>query len=202
MNAEYLEGDIPESFLDAARTNGCVSIDIETTGLEFDENEVCLIQMWLPERVVIVRPTSNEVPLLGALLSDPKTRKIFHHAMFDLRFLVFHFKFSVANIACTKIMSKLLSPNNLKHSLKTLLKDHLGIEISKTLQVSDWSKTNLSKEQLKYAIDDVAHLRSLHDKLLKELEERRLDGLLRACFTHVPARVKLDLLKYDDVYSY
>ena len=87
-------------------------------------------------------------------------------------------------------------------SLKPLLERYLGISLDKSLQRSDWLSSRLTKEQLAYAIADVVYLVPLLEQLERELQTRGLLGLARECFAHIPARVRLELLGYPDVYTY
>ena len=142
---------------------------------------------------------------LAALLRDPAVEKVFHHAPFDLRFMVHAWGISPTAIRCTKVASKLLEPNapNDAHSLQQLVFRHLGIALAKgPVRTSDWSAAQLTAEQLEYATGDVLHLLALLDALNKELKGAGLVGLYDACCTFLPARVILELGGYPDVFAY
>ena len=67
-------------------------------------------------------------------------------------------------------------------SLSVLLDRELGITASKGDRLTDWMKRPLSKAQLKYAADDVAHLLALHDRLAEKVEARgRTEWVYDAC---------------------
>jgi DNA polymerase-1 len=53
---------------------------------------------------------------------------------------------------CTMLAGRVLDGRN--HSLKDLAQKWLGVELSKSLQASDWSAPNLTAEQLRYAAAD------------------------------------------------
>ena len=55
---------------------------------------------------------------------------------------------------CTKIASKLVRTYTDRHGLKDLCKEMLEIDLNKSQQSSDWSASNLSKNQIKYASHD------------------------------------------------
>ena len=56
---------------------------------------------------------------------------------------------NVENVNCTKIMSKLARSYSDKHGLKDLIKEFIGIDVSKQLQTSDFGG-KLSEKQLQY----------------------------------------------------
>ena len=86
-----------------------------------------------------------------------------------------YLKINCEPIFCTKIASKIARTYTDRHGLKDLCRDIIGIEISKQQQSSDWGKKELSKEQLKYAADDVLYLHKLKDKLVIE-PDKKLKG--------------------------
>jgi ribonuclease D len=195
-------GDMPEHVAIAARSVGIIAMDTETTGLDWKTQRIATYQLLVPGILPGVGIVGPGVPSrLASILSDPKVRKVFHHAMFDLRFIANQWGVSAANVACTKIAGKLLDPSS-ENSLKALVRQHLRIELDKTLQSSDWQSTVLSPGQLVYAATDVAFLVELLNALEEQLRRRNLGDLANACFAHIPARIRLDLLGYPDVYLY
>jgi ribonuclease D len=78
-----------------------------------------------------------------------------------------------APVYCTKIASKLTRTYTDRHGLKDLVRELLGVELSKQQQSSDWGADTLSEAQLAYAASDVLHLHALHEKLETMLARRR-----------------------------
>ena len=102
-----------------------------------------------------------------------------------------------------KIASKIARTYTNNHGLKDLCKDLLGVEISKKQQSSDWGSSNLSKEQIAYAANDVIYLHQLKNKLDEMLvrEDRQL--LVDACLSFLSTRVDLDLRGWEnDIFSH
>ena len=131
-----------------------------------------------------------------ALLGNPGVEKVFHHAPFDLRFMVHAWGSRPATVRCTKVASKLLEPRgpNDAHSLQQLVFRYLGVSLTKgEVRTSDWSAPRLSAAQLEYAAGDVLYLLELLDALQKQLEGAGLAELYDACCAFLPARVILDL---------
>jgi ribonuclease D len=86
-----------------------------------------------------------------------------------------------------------------RHGLKDLVRDLLGVEISKQMQSSDWGAPSLSPEQLRYAASDVLHLHALRAKLDDMLAREGRTALAEACFGFLPTRAALDLAGWSDI---
>ena len=88
--------------------------------------------------------------------------------------------------------------------LRELCKELLGVEISKQQQSSYWGADTLSKNQIKYAANDVLYLHRIKEALDTILENEKRSYLLKPIFKFLPTRVKLDLLGWDstDIYSH
>ena len=196
--------DLPLSALAAARAAGVVAWDCETSGLDWRRERLATCQVYIPnDAVYLVRVHDVErPPVLRRLLTDPAIIKLFHHAMFDLRFMAWHWRTRLANIACTRMASKILEPERTKHGLGTLLRDHLGISIPKGMATSDWFAHGLTAPQVTYAVNDVLYLPDLYATLTQQLFEVNRHDMAIAAFAHIPARVQLDLIGAGDVFVF
>lgn len=197
--------DISDAMLRQALLHGTVAWDIETTGLDWNSDDIATCQVEVAGQVALVKLDPGEVPRnLSALLAEPRAKKVFHHAPFDLRFMRSKWGVQPANVACTKIAAKIVAPGLPRdaYSLKPSLNAYLGIDIDKTQRLSDWSRQVLSDEQVSYAVADVIHL----TRLLSVLESRARDlgrgRLLDETFRYLPSRVELDLHGAGDVFAY
>jgi ribonuclease D len=190
-------GDVP---LGSTR----VACDTETTGLDFRRDRLCTCQFCFGDgRAIVVRVDDSKPEAVCRLLADSHITKVFHHAPFDLGFMVKSWRMRPAKIMCTKISSKLLDPEGLrKHNLKALLADRLGVEIDKTESMSNWGADLLTQEQLRYCASDVRYLLELMSVLEGDLRRKGLWELAKACFRHIPTRVRLNLSGYDDIFAY
>ncbi len=140
-----------------------------------------------------------------ALLGNQEIEKVFHHAPFDLRFMVHAWDVRPASIRCTKVASKLLAPDmpNETHSLQQLAARHLGVTLTKgPVRTSDWTASRLTPGQLDYAAADVLHLLALLDVMQEDLDKAGLTSLYDDCCAFLPARVLLELDGYPDVFAY
>jgi ribonuclease D len=179
-----------------------IAWDIETTGLDWKNDTIELCNLYVPgdEKIYLVKPGQGRDNMLS-LLKSSDILKIFHHAMFDLRFMHHHWGAEMSDIACTKISSKILNPGREKHSLRLLLKEHFDVELDKTLSTSDWTG-EITDEQANYAAGDVFYLNPLLSKLLKSIRNKGNRELILKAFKHIPTRVMLEVQGYNDIYTY
>jgi ribonuclease D len=192
------KNDLPDG-LDLGRT---VAIDTETLGLNPFRDRLCLAQLSAGDGVchaVQFEVGRYEAPNLKRLLTDPATLKIFHYARFDVAMFKRYLGVTTAPIYCTKIASKLVRTYTDRHGLKDLVKELLGVELSKEQQSSDWGAPHLTEKQLAYAASDVAHLHKLKEALDAMLVREGRTALADACFAFLPARADLDLAGWGEV---
>lgn len=197
--------DITEEQLKRARAAGQVAWDIETSGLDWRTERIGTCQLAFQNEAIVLQLLVAEIPAnLAELLADSRVQKVFHHAPFDLRFMSHHWGVSPVNIACTKIASKIVNPHleHESHSLKEALIRHLNISLDKGARLSDWSRLDLTPDQIDYAIGDVLHLTNLLRDLEDRAESQGVSHLLRESFGYIPARVALDLMGVGDVFQY
>jgi ribonuclease D len=190
-------GDLP----DGLDLGPMVAIDTETLGLNPFRDRLCLVQMSAGDDVChAVQFTSTDIhaPNLMRMLGDPAVLKLFHFARFDLATLKRYVGVTAAPVYCTKIASRLARTYTDRHGLKDLVKELLGVDLSKEQQSSDWGAPSLSEKQLAYAANDVAYLHRLRDALDTMLIREGRMGFAEACFEFLPARVELDLAGWAD----
>lgn len=192
------KGDLPEG-LDLGPV---VAIDTETMGLNPHRDRLCLAQLSSGDgnaHLVQFARGQYDAPRLKALLADPTCLKLFHYARFDVAVMRHYLGVMAAPIYCTKIAARLVRTYTDRFGLKDLVKELVGVELSKQQQSSDWGAENLTDEQLAYAASDVLHLHKLKARLdiLLDREERR--ELAEAAFRFIPYRAALDLEGWPDV---
>ena len=182
-----------------------IAIDCEFTGLNVERDRLCLLQISSGNNdahIIQLDKDNYNAPNLKKILTNEKIGKLFHYARADLLFIKKYLEVNVENINCTKIMSKIARSYSDKHGLKDLIKEFIGIDISKQLQTSYFGG-NLSDKQLKYCAQDVLYLHKIFDGLKDILErENRLD-LYEKTIKFVNTRVELDFASFkDDVWSH
>ena len=127
---------------------------------------------------------------------------MFHFARADLLFIKKYLEVDVKNVHCTKVMSKIARSYSDKHGLKDLIKEFIGIDISKQLQTSDFGG-ELSDKQLKYCAQDVVYLHKIYASLKKILEREKRIDLYNETIMFINTRVKLDFASFkDDIWSH
>ncbi len=203
MTIRFHKGDLP----DAARFGDSVAIDTETLGLNLHRDRLCVVQLSAGDGsadVVQIERGQTRAPNLVELLTDRSVTKIFHFGRFDIAKLSHGFGVEVGPVYCTKIASKLTRTYTDRHGLKDLVRELLGIDLSKQQQSSDWAAENLSDAQLAYAASDVLHLHALRQKLDFMLAREGRTDIARACFDFLPHRARLDLMGWaeQDIFSH
>lgn len=202
MTIRFHKGDLP----DAAGYGASVAIDTETLGLVPQRDRLCVVQLSGGDGtadVVQIAAGQRKAPNLEKLLLDPAVTKIFHFARFDIAVLFKTFGVMAAPLYCTKIASKLTRTYTDRHGLKDIVRELLGVELSKQQQSSDWGAPDLTEAQLAYAASDVLHLHALRARLDDMLAREDRQAFASACFDFLPTRARLDLLGWQaDIFSH
>ena len=182
-----------------------LAIDGEFMGLDIRRDPLCLIQIssGRSDAHIIQLDRSNyDAPNLKKILNDETVTKIFHYGRADLAHIKFYLKVDTKNILDTKIASKLARSYSDNHSLKTLIKEFINIDISKQFQNSDFGG-ELTEAQKKYCANDVIHLHKIHEELKKILVREKRINLYKDCLKFLKTRVELDLAYFkDDIWSH
>ena len=193
--------DLPDDL----KLGNTIAVDCEMGGLNIKRDPLCLVQISAGNsdaHIVQLDRNNYKAPNLVKILEDKKVNKIFHFARADLTFISYHLKINVQNINCTKIKSKLSRTYTDRHSLKDLIKEFVGIDVSKQHQASDFGG-ELSQAQLKYCANDVIYLHKINDALDKILTRENRMKLYEDTIKFVQTRVDLDLASFkEDIWSH
>lgn len=198
MKIKLYQNDLP----DGLNLGPVVAIDTETLGLNPFRDRLCLAQLSSGDGVchaVQFAAGNYAAPNLKKMLADPNVTKLFHFARFDIAMFRRYLNVECKPVYCTKIASKLVRTYTDKHGLKDLVRELLGVELSKEQQSSDWGAKELTEKQLSYAANDVAHLHQLKTVLDAMLAREGRGHLAQACFDFLPSRAELDLAGWEDV---
>ncbi|MBW3559114.1 MAG: ribonuclease D [Proteobacteria bacterium] len=190
-------GDLP----DGLSFGASVAVDSEAMGLNPHRDALTVVQLSDGEgdaHIVQLRRPDYQAPNLKRLLADPTVLKLLHYARFDIAMFMHHLGVETRSIYCTKIASKLARTYTDRHGLKDVIRELLGMEISKQQQSSDWGADQLTPEQLNYAASDVLSLHALKLRLDAILIREGRIGLAQACFDFLPVRARLDLAGWQD----
>jgi ribonuclease D len=199
MTIYFHEEDLPAGVL----AQGPVAVDTETMGLQPARDRLCLVQVsdgGGDEHLVRFGPGSDyAAPNLKAVLADPARVKLYHFARFDLASIHAYLGVMAAPVFCTKIASRLVRTYTDRHGLKDLVRELLGVELSKQQQSSDWGAPAINDAQREYAASDVRYLHRMKVQLDERLEREGRTELAQSCFDFLPARALLDLEGWPEV---
>ena len=200
-NIQLHKNDLPDD-LDLGNL---IAVDGEFMGLNVRRDPLCLIQISSGNsdaHLIQFDRKNYNAPNLTKLLADENTTKIFHYGRADMAHIKYYLKTDTNNILDTKIASKLARSYSDSHSLKTLIKEFINIDISKQFQSSDFGG-ELSPAQIKYCANDVIYLHKIHEELNKILERENRIDLYKDCLKFLKTRVNLDLALFkDDIWSH
>ena len=195
------KNDLPED-LDLGNI---IAVDGEFMGLNVKRDPLCLIQISTGNsdaHIIQLNRKNYIAPNLSKVLSNESITKIFHYGRADIAHIKYYLKIDTKNILDTKIASKLARSYSDSHSLKTLIKEFMNIDVSKQFQSSDFGG-ELSSAQLKYCANDVLYLHKIHEELNKILERENRIDLYKDCLKFLKTRVNLDLALFkDDIWSH
>jgi len=201
MDIKLHKNDLPDD-LDLGNL---IAVDGEFMGLNIRRDPLCLIQISSGNsdaHIIQLDRINYKAPNLINVLQNDKITKIFHYGRADLAFIKYYLKTETNNILDTKIASKLSRSYSDNHSLKTLIKEFINVDISKQFQNSDFGG-ELTPAQLKYCANDVIYLHKIHAELNKILIRENRFELYKECLKFLKTRVDLDLALFrDDIWAH
>lgn len=132
-----------------------------------------LVQIAVEDEVALIDPTAaaNLAPL-RRLLADPEVLKIIHCAQQDFEVLERIHCPLRAPVFDTQLAAAFVGLGH-QTGYKQLVMQCLGAELEKDCSRSDWLQRPLSERQTRYAVNDVIHLRPLHETLLGRLRRQQ-----------------------------
>ena len=154
------------------RTGGVAALDTEFVWRNTYKPMLALIRLgaadgtrWLEDCLQGVSPQP-----LAELIEDPHTVKILHDAHQDLEHLYHYTGAKPVNVFDTQLAAAFAGlPAGL--SLQKLVAEIVGITLSKTETVTDWTRRPLTDAQVAYALDDVRYLGEVRAALLERAEK-------------------------------
>ena len=201
-----IEIKLPKNDLpDDLKLGNIIAVDGEFMGLNLRRDPLCLIQISSGNddaHIIQLDRSNYKAPNLVNILRDEEITKIFHYGRADIAHIKYYLKTNTNNILDTKIASKLARSYSDNHSLKTLIKEFISIDISKQFQSSDFGG-ELTPAQQKYCANDVIYLHKIHEELEKILKREKRINLYKDCLKFLETRVELDLSLFkDDIWSH
>ena len=201
LDIKLHKNDLPDDL----KLGNIIAVDGEFMGLNVKRDPLCLIQISTGKsdaHIVQLDRSEYQAPNLKKILNDINIKKIFHYGRADMAHIKYYLKTDTKNILDTKIASKLARSYSDNHSLKTLIKEFINLDISKQFQNSDFGG-ELTPAQLKYCANDVVYLHKIHEALEKILQRENRIKLYEDCLKFLKTRVDLDLALFkDDIWSH
>jgi len=201
INIKLHKNDLPDDL----KLGNVIAVDGEFMGLNVRRDPLCLIQISSGNsdaHIIQLNRSNYHAPNLVKLLVDNNVTKIFHYGRADIAHIKYYLKTDTNNILDTKIASKLARSYSDNHSLKTLIKEFVNLDINKQFQNSDFGG-ELTPAQMKYCANDVIYLHKIHKELNTILEREKRIDLYKDCLKFLKTRVELDLALFkDDIWSH
>ena len=195
------KNDLPDDL----KLGNVIAVDGEFMGLNVKRDPLCLIQISSGNsdaHIIQLDRKTYSAPNLIKMLTNKKITKIFHYSRADLGHIKYYLNIEVENILDTKIASKLARSYSDNHSLKTLIKEFIGIDVNKQISNSDFGG-ELNPAQLKYCANDVIYLHKIHEELKKILLRENRMELYNNTLKFINTRVNLDLASFkEDIWSH
>ncbi|MEO7730270.1 MAG: HRDC domain-containing protein [Kofleriaceae bacterium] len=146
-----------------------IGFDTEADSLHHYTEKVCLLQLtafggesWLVDPLAL-----HDLAPLAPLFADATVLKVVHGGDNDVTSMRRDFGFVFRTMFDTAIAARLLGDAEV--GLQALVRDQLGVELTKGSQRDDWSKRPLTAKQEAYALADVDHLMALAAGLTRRL---------------------------------
>jgi len=195
------KNDLPDDI----KLGNVIAVDGEFMGLNVRRDPLCLVQISTGNsdaHIIQLDRSKYNAPNLVKVLADNSVTKIFHYGRADIAHIKYYLKTETNNILDTKIASKLARSYSDSHSLKTLIKEFINVDISKQFQSSDFGG-ELTSAQLKYCANDVIYLHKIHDELITILKRENRLELYKKSLNFLNLRVDLDLASFnEDIWSH
>ncbi len=197
------KNDLPDEIM--LQDKKSLAIDSEFSGLNVNRDKLYLVQISSGNNdahIIQLNRENYDAPNLKKILTNNNIEKIFHYARADMVFIKKYLNIDVKNVNCTKIMSKLARSYSDRHGLKDLVKEFIGLELSKQFQSSDFGG-QLNERQLKYCAGDVIYLHKIYSNLKEILVRENRYNLYKKAISCIQTRVDLDLASFtEDIWSH
>ncbi len=183
------------AFCRRLRKSAFVAVDTEFMRESSYWPRLCLVQLAGEDEAAAIDPLAEGMELapLFALMADRAVLKVFHAARQDLEIFVQlsgqvprpAFDTQVAAMACG--LGDQIGYDAIVHKLA-------GVAIDKDSRFTDWHRRPLSARQIAYALADVIHLRTVHERLAAMLARNGRAGWIEG---EMAALTSLDTYRMD-----
>jgi ribonuclease D len=153
-------------------------IDSESNSMFVYRERVCLVQLSIDERLVLIDPCElprgpTALAALKGLMEDPARSIVLHGGEYDVAVFKREFDISLRGVFDTQQAATFLGwPRT---GLGSLVESVCGVKLTKAYAKHDWGKRPIPEPALAYALDDVRYLAALHAHLEAEVAKADLD---------------------------
>jgi ribonuclease D len=172
-------------------------LDTEFIGENTYHPHLCLVQVATPDTLYLIDPlTAGPLDTFWRVVVAPQSEVIVHAGREEVRLCHLAIGQAPPNLIDLQIVAGLVGlAYPLGHG--PLVKEVLGISLSKGETLTEWGKRPLTKSQIRYAFDDVRYLLAIWERLSARLDklERRdwareeCDRLTAVATPNTPAEV-------------
>ncbi len=155
--AQYCERWAKEKF---------VTVDTEFLRETTYYPKLCLIQVAGAEEAALIDPLAEGIDLAPffVLMANEAVLKVFHAAKQDFEILQLLDGALPKPVTDTQIAAMVCGFGD-QVGYEAIVRKLVGAAIDKSSQFTDWSRRPLTQKQQAYALSDVTHLRTVHNKL-------------------------------------
>tara|TARA_R110002012_G_scaffold223882_1_gene395885 strand:+ start:204 stop:2057 length:1854 start_codon:yes stop_codon:yes gene_type:complete len=160
-----------------------VGVDTETTGFNWNDNTLLLLQISTKENNYIFDCTSVDISILNKMFLSDKVTKIFHNVKFDYKFLRAN-NLNTENVYDTMLADQVIhcGKKSIKYSLDALLDRYFEIFIDKSTRssfITHKPGNPYTKQQLRYAFTDTEFLLQIVEKQQELINEYDLNEVVK-----------------------
>jgi len=163
---------------DIARAES-IAFDTEFISEDSYQPDLCLIQVAADGRLAVIDPLAVEdLKPFWDLLSQPTHTTIVHSGREEFRFCVRSGSARPSGWFDVQLAAAFVGLEY-PAAYGTLIHKLIGKSVAKGETRTDWRRRPLSRTQLEYALEDVRHLKPMHDILLNRLRDLGRETCIR-----------------------
>ena len=179
-----------------------ISLDTETTGLDFLSDSILLLQMKVNENIYIFDFTKLNIKYLEyivQLIQDSGKTVIGHNIKFDIKFIHSSTGILLTNIYDTQVVEVILTAGvgtfkfRFLPTLAEISMKHLGIDMDKEVRGTFINAKKITQEQLIYAAKDVKDLDKLKDIQIEKIKALNLSKVLNLEMKLLPVVAQMEI---------
>jgi len=159
------------AFCDRLKGEPYVTIDTEFMRERTYYAQLCLIQIAGRDEAAAIDPLAKGIDLepVFELMADESMLKVFHAARQDLE-IFYHLTGRVPHPVFDTQVAAMVCGHGDQVGYEAIVRKVAGEHIDKDSRFTDWSRRPLSDKQIRYALADVTHLRTVYEAIAAELD--------------------------------